>query len=360
MRDGQAGRGATDRDLVQAFQCGDDAAYNEIFNRYSERVRWVCRRMLSNPQDAEEAFQETFLKAYQALPRFNGRYQLGAWLNRIATNVCVDEMRLRGRTSAAVVPPDEHNVDVARGPEEIVAGERAQLDETFGELQPLHARALMMRVHEGLSHREIAARLAMSPDQVKALLHRARRSFRRAWERVEAGLMAPVLLVREMFGRRAQDASEAGAQVPNIAAVGGSGSILVVERVAAAGVIVAAALSGLSTLPNSTEQVRPTVPRIRAEPPEARDGLARPRISAATSDASGAAVSAGSDKKQALAAVEDLVVEVDDAVEPPSEPRQEEPEDDPEDERPLGNPGAAEKKVMREVRRVLEKLPNQQ
>lgn len=358
MRDGQAGGGATDRDLVQAFQRGDDAAYDEIFHRYSERVRWACRRMLSNPQDAEEALQETFLKAYQALPRFNGRYQLGAWLNRIATNVCVDEMRVRGRTSTAVVPPDEHNVEVARGPEEIVAGERVHLDETFGELHPLHARALMMRAHEGLSHREIAIRLAMSPDQVKALLHRARRSFRRAWERVEAGLMAPVLLMREMFGRRAQDASEAGAHAPNLAAVGGSGSILIVERVATASVIVVAALSGLSTVPKSTEQVRPTVPSISSEPPAARDGLAGPRISAV---ASNAAVSSGGEKKQALAAVDELVEEVEDAVKPPREPRDDEPEDDEEEgSEPLGNPGAAEKKVMREVKRVMEKLPQQQ
>lgn len=362
MRNGQAGGGATDRDLVQAFQRGDDAAYDEIFHRYSERVRWVCRRMLANPQDAEEALQETFLKAYQALPRFNGSYQLGAWLNRIATNVCVDEMRVRGRTSIVVVPPDEDNVDVTRGPEEIVAGERVQLDETFGELHPLHASALMMRAHEGLSHREIATRLAMSPDQVKALLHRARRSFRRAWERVEVGLMAPVLLMRETFGRRAQDASEAGAHAPNIAAVGGSGSILVVERVAAAGVIVAAALSGFSTAPPSETAPAPQAPRISAEPPEARDGSAGPQISAVSGQAAvsaHAAVSPGNAGKQALAAVEEIVEEVDDTVEPPSEPQEDETEEG-EDAKPLGNPGAAEKKVMREVRRVLEKLPKQE
>ncbi|MGH2748502.1 MAG: RNA polymerase sigma factor [Actinomycetota bacterium] len=357
MRDGQAGGAATDRDLVQAFQGGDDDAYDEIFHRYSERVRWVCRRLLINPQDAEEAFQETFLKAYQALPRFNGRYQLGAWLNRIATNVCVDEMRVRGRTSFAAVPADEHSVDVTRGPEDIVAGERVQLDETFGELHPLHASALMMRAHEGLSHREIATRLAMSPDQVKALLHRARRSFRRAWEKAEAGLMAPVLLIREMFGRRAQDASEAGAHAPNIAAVGGSGSILVVERVAAASVIVAAALSGLSTAPPTETAPTPAVPGISAESPEARDALPGPLISAVSA---GAAASATNDQNQALAAVEEIVEEVDDAVEPPNEPREDEPEDDENEGTALGNPGAAEKKVMREVRRVLEKLPKQQ
>jgi RNA polymerase sigma-70 factor (ECF subfamily) len=357
MRDGHSGRGATDRDLVQAFQRGDDAAYDEIFHRYSERVRWVCRRMLANPQDAEEAFQETFLKAYQALPRFNGRYQLGAWLNRIATNVCVDEMRVLGRTSGVVVPPDEHYVDVSRGPEDIVAGERAQLDETFGELHPLHARALMMRVHEGLSHREIGSKLAMSPDQVKALLHRARRSFRRAWEKAEAGLMAPVLLLRETFGRRAQDASDAGAHAPNIAAVGGSGSILIVERVAAASVIVAAALSGLSTAPSTETAPAPQAPRISAEPPEARDGPAALWISEV---APNAAVPSGSDNKQALAAVDELVEEVDDAVESPDEPRADDPEDDDDGGTPLGKPGAAEEKVMREVRRVAEKLPNQQ
>src|SRR3712207_9131441 len=63
----------SDRDLVLAFKAGSRAAYDEMYERYRSRVYGVCRRILRDPQDAEEAAQETFLRAYQALHRFNGR-----------------------------------------------------------------------------------------------------------------------------------------------------------------------------------------------------------------------------------------------------------------------------------------------
>ena len=74
-----------DRELVIAFKAGDPDAYDEMYRRYSARVGSVCRRMLTNREDAQEATQETFLKAYLALPEFNGNYRLGAWLGRIAS-----------------------------------------------------------------------------------------------------------------------------------------------------------------------------------------------------------------------------------------------------------------------------------
>jgi RNA polymerase sigma-70 factor, ECF subfamily len=88
-----------DRELVLAFQAGEDDAFDHLYQRHRARVTRICRRMLGNLNDAEEASQETFLKAFGALHRFNGRYQVGPWLARIATNVCVDHLRSRGRAS---------------------------------------------------------------------------------------------------------------------------------------------------------------------------------------------------------------------------------------------------------------------
>src|SRR5687767_7015316 len=82
-----------DKELTLAFQAGQKGAYQAIYERHHPRVSNVCRRMLSDPQDAQDATQETFLRVYQALGRFNGRYQLGAWITRIATNVCLDHLR---------------------------------------------------------------------------------------------------------------------------------------------------------------------------------------------------------------------------------------------------------------------------
>ena len=86
--------GRSDRELVLAFQAGNEAAFDELYDRHHDRVARVCFRYMNNRPDAEEAAQEAFLKAFQALPRFNGQYQVGAWLSRIAANVCVDNLRV--------------------------------------------------------------------------------------------------------------------------------------------------------------------------------------------------------------------------------------------------------------------------
>lgn len=235
-------RAMEDKDLVVAFKAGDPHAYDEMYRRYSGRVGGVCRRMLINKEDAQEAVQETFLKAYLALPEFNGNYRLGAWLSRIASNVCVDQIRARAR-AANVVPlyPEAGALAVEEGPEELVVGSGPAIEEQIGELSPLHARALMLRGVEGMSHREIAGRLSMSPSQVKALLHRARRSFKRSWDEAKGLVLAPIVFLRAVT-RHLRTASQTGSQIAGATA---TVSPMLAERVATSAVIVAVALSGL-------------------------------------------------------------------------------------------------------------------
>ena len=245
-------RAMEDRDLVIAFKAGDPDAYDEMYRRYSARVGGVCRRMLANREDAQEAVQETFLKAYLALPEFNGNYRLGAWLGRIASNVCVDVLRARSR-AANVVPlhTDASILATEDGPEQLVVGDGPEVGEQMGELQPLHARALVLRGVEGLSHREIAGRLSMTPAQVKALLHRARRSFKRGWDDAKGWALAPLALLRDT-ARQLRTASQTGSQLAGATA---TVSPMLAERVATSAVIVAVALSGLpSTSISPTEQ----------------------------------------------------------------------------------------------------------
>lgn len=235
-------RAMEDRELVIAFKAGDPDAYDEMYRRYSGRVGGVCRRMLANREDAQEAVQETFLKAYLALPEFNGNYRLGAWLGRIASNVCVDLLRARAR-AANVVPlhAEASALAVEEGPEETVIGDGPEIAQKIGDLQPLHARALVLRGVEGLSHREIAGRLSMTPAQVKALLHRARRSFKRGWDEAKGWALAPLVVFRAT-ARQLRAASQTGSQLAGATA---TVSPLLAERVAASAVIVAVALSGL-------------------------------------------------------------------------------------------------------------------
>jgi RNA polymerase sigma-70 factor (ECF subfamily) len=92
--------------LVLDFQAGDPEAFVEIHNRYGNLAHQVCRRFLPNAQDAEEAFQETMIRVFRGLYRFNGRYALGPWIARIAKNVSLDI--LRGRRDAPRTMPGRH------------------------------------------------------------------------------------------------------------------------------------------------------------------------------------------------------------------------------------------------------------
>ncbi|HEV3473227.1 MAG TPA: sigma-70 family RNA polymerase sigma factor, partial [Actinomycetota bacterium] len=236
-----------DRDLVVAFKAGDRAAYDEMYRRYGTRVEGVCRRMLGNTEDAHEAAQETFLKAYQALPRFNGNYRLGAWLARIAANVCLDQLRAQSRRANLVSLPDHKEaLDLEPGPEELVATSERAID-TLGSLQPLYAKALAMRGVEGMSHKEIAAQLAMTPMQVKALLHRARESFRRAWEDASGWVFAPLAGIRSLLTGE-KNVHAAGAPMTAISTVG---TPLLAEKVAASAIVVAAAIAGVGAMPST-------------------------------------------------------------------------------------------------------------
>ena len=144
---------ADDRDLVLAFQNGCPEAYEAIYRRHEARVRATCGRVLGRQDDAQEAVQETFLRAYQALGRFNGQYQLGAWLSRIATNVCLDQLRSQSRRSPlALVPSFSSEIaDPSPEPEEIVTGRDPRVHRAIENIQPLHARALKLRAIHGLS-----------------------------------------------------------------------------------------------------------------------------------------------------------------------------------------------------------------
>ena len=227
-----------DRDLVIAFKAGEPGAYDEMYRRYSVRVRAICRRMLANADDAQEAVQETFLKAYVALPQFNGNYRLGAWLGRIASNACLDVLRARARSGNVVaLHPESELLGVETSAEDVVVGR--ELADGITEIQPLHARALVMRGVEGLSHREMAGRLSMTPAQVKALLHRARRSFKRTWDEAKGFALAPLVFLKAA-SRQVRGASAVGTQLAGAAA---GASPLLAERVAASAVIVAVALT---------------------------------------------------------------------------------------------------------------------
>ncbi|HVF53688.1 MAG TPA: RNA polymerase sigma factor [Actinomycetota bacterium] len=177
-----------DKDLALAFQRGDESAYGEIYDAYEPLVRYICRKMLYVPEDAQEASQETFLRVYRSLGDLKGRYNLRSWIGRIATNVCLDRLRSEKRHIREVAPLEDLEVQPswpreASDPAEITmrAADRREIGLHMALMPPHHRTVLLLRDLEGHSYADIAEILGMTDAGVKALIHRARRGFRRSW-----------------------------------------------------------------------------------------------------------------------------------------------------------------------------------
>ncbi len=173
-----------DRELVVAHQRGEDDAFDKIVREYQPKLMATARGLLRCEAAAQDAVQQTFSNAYRHLDTFNGEYRLGAWLGRILTNVCYDETSRRRRDyeknerfGYARVSPD-----FQASPEEELEldVDHSALHAAFSELQPNYAEALHMRAVEGLEYDEIAERVGVSEENVRARVSRAKRAMRSA------------------------------------------------------------------------------------------------------------------------------------------------------------------------------------
>ncbi|MGL4368817.1 MAG: RNA polymerase sigma factor, partial [Spirochaetota bacterium] len=90
-------RSDSDESLAAASGAGDDSAFNELMTRYRDRIFTLCLRMTGVPDEADDCAQESFVKAYRALPSFRGESAFYTWLYRIAYRTCLDHLRSRKR-----------------------------------------------------------------------------------------------------------------------------------------------------------------------------------------------------------------------------------------------------------------------
>ena len=265
---------SSDRDLVIAFKSGDEQAYDEIYRRHSPKIRAVCSRRLGQAFDTDEAVQETFLRAYQALGRFNGQYKLAAWLNRIAVNVCIDELRSRAR-SEIVENMGDRVIETQRGPDEIIASRRPEVMAALRELKPLHADVLRLRALNDLSHEELAAHLKITPAQAKSLLHRAKLAFKRIVREASGFVLIPLTAFRR---HRKSDHFAATVGGANAAGLLTSLqlSLPMAERLMTGAVVAAIAISSPAPLETSPSELRSASKRVRLVGSNLRDRPSQP------------------------------------------------------------------------------------
>lgn len=175
--------------LLEGLRAGEEGSFRALIEAYGGRLLALTRRFLEE-EEARDALQETFLSAFKALPKFDGRSRLYTWLYRIAVNACLMRRRTKSRRGeesmedlTPVFDATGHRVgqDTAWMEPE-VAAQRSEMREVvrdaIASLPDTHREVLMLRDIEGMDTAETAAVLGISTGAVKVRLHRARIALR--------------------------------------------------------------------------------------------------------------------------------------------------------------------------------------
>ena len=156
---------------------GDQTAFAMLIRHYDPTLRSVAYRLLGDRDRTEDALQETYMKAFRALPSFRGDSKLGTWLYRITYNVCLDELERSSRTT--YVPLTEVPEPAETGPsvdEELA--KRFALSAGLDALPPDDRAALLLVDRDGFDYRDAGEALGIPTGTVASRLNRARASMR--------------------------------------------------------------------------------------------------------------------------------------------------------------------------------------
>lgn len=179
-----------DYDLLRRVSQGDEQAFASLMRRHQDRVYRLALRLLRLPQEAEDAAQEVFLKAYQHADRFQPTGTVASWLNRITANHCFNLLRARKKRrevawddlegeaglGLAATLPDPKAVDAL----ELVTGQEcaADIQGALDALPENQRQALILKRFGDFSYEEIGAIMGLSSQAVDGLIKRARQTLR--------------------------------------------------------------------------------------------------------------------------------------------------------------------------------------
>ncbi|MEO8295134.1 MAG: sigma-70 family RNA polymerase sigma factor [Gemmatimonadota bacterium] len=170
-----------DRDLVDGIlHSGDERAFRELYRRYTPRLLMTAMRLLGGSEmDAEDAVQETWIRAVRELAGFRWKSALPTWLTAIACNVARDQLRrIRRRAEQEPVRDDQPSSSPR-------TGETIDLERAITLLPEGYRTVLVLHDLEGLTHDEIGSALGIAPGTSKSQLSGARRSLRMLLNPVE-------------------------------------------------------------------------------------------------------------------------------------------------------------------------------
>ena len=165
-----------DIETIRQIRDGAVQAYADLVRKYQTRIRGYCLGILGNTEDADDAAQEIFIKAYKGLKNFRQEAEFSTWLTRIAINHCRDILKkpARGKTESwdALEPSQRDSLEA--GTESPRDNQCLWVREAFSQLPAHYRTILFLREVDGLSYQELAGLLNCSTDAVKARLRRAR------------------------------------------------------------------------------------------------------------------------------------------------------------------------------------------
>ena len=262
-------RGRADAGLKRLS--ADASAAGELYETYGRRIYMFCLGRLRNPQEAEDATQQTFLNAFRGLQRGVAPEHEAAWLYKIAENVCLTRQRSSSRRRRVEAPEDLDALQDVLPSAALEADELFHLPEALQAMPEQQRRALLLREWQGLSYHEIAEELGLSHSAVETLLFRARRS-------LAAGLDDEERRSKKGVARRLRAGGDVGSVLALIKTLLFSGG---------AKVLIAGATVAATSVVAVTPSVRHAVEHAVAPPP------AKTRVTHHISPASGARVDHG-------------------------------------------------------------------
>jgi RNA polymerase sigma-70 factor (ECF subfamily) len=176
-----------DNDLIEGFKKGDPSAFEALVRKYQDRVYNLCRYMLQDPQNAQDAAQDAFLKAYRRLKDFRPDSSLYTWIYRITITTCLDYRRKLRREAFRSEPLTEDLPSAEPLPEQAYeSGEIPQsIQRALQKLPEKLRAAIVLREIEELSYEEIAEVLHTSPGTVKSRISRAREQLRHILSKIQ-------------------------------------------------------------------------------------------------------------------------------------------------------------------------------
>ena len=181
----------TDEELVARSQRGDADSFNELVLRWERPIYALAYRTIGREEDARDVCQETFLRAFRALPGFRGQAKFSSWLYRIALNLCRDWIRRERRAPVVQPPEDVDLVEMAAAAEpsesieELVARKEigAAVAQAMALLPEEQRTAIILKEYHGLTFQEIADMQDCPLSTVKTRLYQGLTVLRRQLER---------------------------------------------------------------------------------------------------------------------------------------------------------------------------------